>query len=1197
MGVLSSIVRFETRYQVLSPTFIVCFASFFMLSFFGTASERVQIGGPSSVHLNAPSAIALTIGILSIFALFIPTAMLSNGVIRDAEFKTEEILYSTPVRPRTLVFGRFLGGMFAVWLAFASVPLGMLIASVMPWIDPERLGPTRAVDFLYLYVLIGALNMFVTGLIFFTVSNLTRSVFATYLALTGFLVLYFTGRALLNEPQYRFWAAVGDPIGLNALQEVMRYWTPAQRNTDMLPFSGSLLINRVLWLGVGTLLLVFNVTTFSFRKRGRRSKSKAAATTEANVPRIRAAELPKAQPQTQAAWSQLLTRIRFESFAVVRSPAFWILLALGILNTVAGLLLSLDLMYGTPSYPMTRVMLQIVAGAFGIIPTIVAVYYAAELVWRERSVGISEVIDATPTPSWVFVVSKFVALSVVMVSLFAVAMLSALIVQLFKAHPDLELDQYALRFLVDLVIPSALLAVWCLFLQVVTNNRWFGILAVVLYIVVTQTASSFGYDHSLLIFGQAPPLLYSDMNGYGHFLGLGLWFYLYWGCWAFVLAVLTYSLWNRGALQPILSRLARVPSVPVMTKALLAIGFAGVIASGGWIFYNTNVRNEYTNTIRLEERSLDFEDRYREKYQQLSQPKIVDVDIEVDIFPEERRSAFRGTYALENRTDKPISELLIDYNYAADVTKLDVEGARLVETDKKHNVYRFALEPPMAAKERRALTFESVRRNPGFKNSANRSHVNFNGTFLNALDAMPFIGFNAGKLLQPRDVRRRYDQEPLPRAHDLNDASHFDENVLRPDSDWVDYAVTISTTPDQIAVAPGYLEREWEKDGRRYFRYAMDRPIQNFFSFQSARYEVVEDTWNDVKLQVFFHPEHRFNVDRMMTAMKKSLDYFTKAFSPYQYRQLRILEFPAYARFAQSFANTVPYSESIGYVLDLREENALDIVFYVTAHEVAHQWWGHQVIPSNNQGATMLVETFAQYSALMAMEKEYGVHAMRRFLRYELDSYLSGRASEPEAEKPLYRVENQPYIHYRKGSSVMYALRDYVGEDVVNRSLARLVKETAGRIDPYPRTVDYLDILREEAGPEHDALITDLFEKIVLFDLRVVEADTKPLGDGRYEVTMKVSARKLESDEKGAETEVPFEMPIDVGVFSEDLDDVYRGDDHVLLFEKRVIRGGESTFTFTVDGEPTMVGIDPYNKLIDRVSEDNLRQVDTRGEG
>ncbi|MEO1338707.1 MAG: M1 family aminopeptidase, partial [Myxococcota bacterium] len=380
--------------------------------------------------------------------------------------------------------------------------------------------------------------------------------------------------------------------------------------------------------------------------------------------------------------------------------------------------------------------------------------------------------------------------------------------------------------------------------------------------------------------------------------------------------------------------------------------------------------------------------------------------------------------------------MIVDYDREAKVVEQSLDGAKVDTTDLDHNVFQFAVDPPWPPGEKRSLVFSTDRSNIGFRNQGNISGVIANGTFLNNGDGMPLIGFNGGKLIQARNVRRRYGRAPLPRAYKLEDERFWRTNSLRPDSDWVTFTTTVSTVVDQIAIAPGYLAREWEADGRRYFRYEMDRPIQNFFSFQSADYKVLEEEWNGIKLQVFYHEAHTFNVDRIMTAMRESLDYFSQAFSPFQYRQMRILEFPAYASFAQSFANTVPFSESIGYVLDLRDAKSFDVAYYVTAHEVAHQWWGHQIVPSAVQGGTMVVETFAQYGALLAVEKKYGPHQMRRFLGYELDAYLRGRASEPEAERPLYRVENQQYIHYRKGAVVMYELRDRLGEDVVNRSLA-----------------------------------------------------------------------------------------------------------------------------------------------------------------
>jgi aminopeptidase N len=121
-------------------------------------------------------------------------------------------------------------------------------------------------------------------------------------------------------------------------------------------------------------------------------------------------------------------------------------------------------------------------------------------------------------------------------------------------------------------------------------------------------------------------------------------------------------------------------------------------------------------------------------------------------------------------------------------------------------------------------------------------------------------------------------------------------------------------------------------------------------------------------------------------------------FGPYQHRQVRIIEFPCYETFAQSFPNTIPFSEGAGFVFGTDDEENIDHVFNVTAHEVAHQWWAHQVIGGNVQGATLMSEALAEYSALMVMEKEYGRDKMRHMLKYELDGHLRGRGTQRNRE-------------------------------------------------------------------------------------------------------------------------------------------------------------------------------------------------------
>jgi ABC-2 type transport system permease protein len=458
---------------------------------------------------------------------------------------------------------------------------------------------------------------------------------------------------------------------------------------------------------------------------------------------------------------------------------------------------------------------------------------------------------------------------------------------------------------------------------------------------------------------------------------------------------------------------------------------------------------------------------------------------------------------------------------------------------------------------------------------------------------MPILGFNPRRMLQDRETRRRYDLKPIDRLPPLEDDAAARRNYIAADADWMTFEAIVSTSADQIAIAPGNLQREWEESGRRYFHYRMETPIPNFYAFLSARYEVTEEEAKGVHLQVFHHPAHRYNVRRMIEAMRDAIDYDSAAFSPFQHRQMRIFEFPQFfGSFAQGFPNSVPYSESAGFVADNRDPKRIDNVYYITAHEVGHQWWFGQLVGGNMQGATMLSETFAQYSALMLMKRKYGEHQVRRFLKSELDKYLTGRRREAENELPLYRVENQQHIHYNKGSLVMYALQDYLGEDVVNRALARLLREHAYAFKPYPRSTDFLRILRAEAGPKNEGLIAYLFEKIVLFDLKATGLSVTKRSDGRFDVRLTVEAKKLEASGKGVETEVPLDYAIDIGLFVRHPDDVTEGDDHVLLLERRAVTAGKNVFEFVLDAKPEFGGIDPYNKLIDRVSGDNIISTD-----
>jgi aminopeptidase N len=218
------------------------------------------------------------------------------------------------------------------------------------------------------------------------------------------------------------------------------------------------------------------------------------------------------------------------------------------------------------------------------------------------------------------------------------------------------------------------------------------------------------------------------------------------------------------------------------------------------------------------------------------------------------------------------------------------------------------------------------------------------------------------------------------------------------------------------------------------------------------------------------------------------------------------------------------------------------------------------------------------------MKRKYGEGKMQRFLRYELDRYLLGRSTEQKKELPLARVENQDYIHYRKGSLIMYALQDYIGEDNLNQAIRAYRDDWAFRGPPYSSASHLLAKIRA-ATPQHlQYMIDDFFETITLYDNRALSAKAKPLADGRYEVTLKVFAKKRKADALGKETDVPLADWIDIGVLD--------GDGQPLLLEKKKIDAEETTFALVVSKKPAKAGIDPFNKLIDRRPKDNAIAVE-----
>jgi hypothetical protein len=1046
------------------------------------------------------------------------------------------------------------------------------------------------IDHLYAYFIVALPNLFIHGAIFFALATITRSMMACYLGVVGFVAGFFVlGEGFVG----RMAVALGEPFAGRALKDAVRYWTVAERDVMLPALTGSLLYNRLLWVGVGVLCLTLGSAAYRFADRGmsRRERKRMKLAQSAGAEESRTVEtlsLPSPEHGSRAMRALFWMRTRFEVRQVVLSPALVVVMAWGLITTFYALSTRDDT--GRPTYPTTLTLLPHIRDAFAQVLVVIAIFYAGELVWRERDRKIHEIVDTTPLPNWAYVIPKTVAMGIVLMALVLTNVAASVVFQLSNGFTEVELGKYLLWYILPATWDLLLLAALAIFVQALSPHKIVG-WAVMVGFLIWQALNK-AIDHNLLNYGATPGMPLSDMNGAGSFWW-GAWTVrVYWGAVATLLLIAAHLLWRRGTEVRLRPRLAAVRrrlngALGVVTLSALAV----LAGTGAYAFYNMNVLNAYRSPLGTVARQAAFEKKYW-KYNGLPQPAIAKMTLSVDLYPEERRVVTSGVYLLRNLTTKPITDIHVRLlSDDLEMTRAAISGARLLVNDDEFDYRIFHLDSAMGPGEERTLTFETRLWERGFRSGAPNTRLVENGTFLANRELTPVIGMSHEGTLWDPTGRRYYGLPARNGRAKLEDLSATATAVDL--GGWTMSDITLTTSADQTPIAPGRRVSDVVRGGSRTARFISEAPIREAFSIQSARYAEKHLRHAGVDLAVYYHPAHPWNVDRMLNALAQSLDYFQASFGPYQFDHVRIVEYPGYANFAQAFAGTIPYSETYGFIADFHDPKILDHVSGTTAHELSHQYWAHQVIGADMEGSMLLSETLANYSALMMLRKFRGDNELHRALRYMMDRYLGWRAAGSLGEPPLVRVENQSWIGYQKGGVAMYLVQHRLGEEAVNRALRKLLERYRFKGAPYPRSIDLVDALRAEARtPEDSSLITDLFERVVLYDLKVTAPSAVRRADGKWEVSVPIEARKYEVDERGKEGERPLAEPIEVGLFT-----AYPGDDgfdakNVIIVERRPIHSGAQVVTFVTDRKPAYAGIDPYGYYIDRNSYDNVRELD-----
>lgn len=1201
------ILKFELLYRFKRPATYLYFLILFLMSFLFITTDVVQIGGGTgNVFRNSPFVLSQIVAVLTFFGSMICSGIMGVPIFRDFDHRIHEIYYSTTLKKMPYWLGRFVGSyIVAVWV-FSGMLFGTWFGTLMPWVDAATLSGFSLQTYLRPLQMFILPNVFFMGAVFFVVGALSRNLLVIYMQGVLFLVLYVISNTITSDIDNKYVAALIDVTGLGAFGEVTRYWTPAEKNVLLLPFEGVMLQNRLLIsllgvvvLGVGYYLFEFSSSPKVWSLLGRKNKKMQAQgiNTEEEFKNV---FVPVKVPFTLPAFSlktyfqQFLSILRFETKLIFKSPIFIAILTFGIFNLCTNLIFGTKTMYDTALYPATMAIIGLINNTFQLFLLIIIAFYVGELVWRERSNKIAQIADALPISNYVLFLGKFVAMLLVVALIYLLLIGIGVVFQTFKGYTHYEFGLYLQYFFGVKYIEVALWIFLAFFIHVLANNKFMGhAIFIITIFIVPIFLSQNGYTDNLYVYGGSPSFVVSAMNGFGHWLAPFRWFMGYWYAFASILLIFSALLWVRGTETAFGERLKLAFSrFNLKNKVAFAAAVLAFVGFGSFVYKNTHLINEYHNEDYYDKQLIEYEQLYK-KYQKTLQPKITDVFNEVDIFPENRAAKIKGYYLLQNKNKQAVDTLFLnlnDYKHLKNKTLQFSKPTTVIKEDEALGVLLLKLNNSLSPNDTLKLNYNYEIVHEGFENERGSTDLVQNGTFFNSM-LLPVIGYQPNTELQDPDKRRKYKLPKQQRMPSLYDTTAIKDNFITNYADFINFEAIVSTSPNQIAIAPGYLQKEWTKDNRRYFHYKMDSPIMNFYAFLSANYQVKKQQWQNpqnptqapVNIEIYYHKGHEYNLDTMINSIKNSITYYSNNFAPYQHQQARILEFPRYASFAQSFPNTIPYSEGIGFIANLNAPDAIDYVYYVTAHEIAHQWWGHQIVPAEVQGGAFLSETMSQYSALMVMKQKYGEAKMRKFLQYELDKYLQGRSGDKNPEQPLLTVENQQHIYYQKGSVVMYALQDYLGETTVNKAVGDFLKQYRFKNAPYPTTLQFYDYLQKNTPDSLQYFIEDGIKKITLYNNKCTEATYTQLPDSTYQVNITATVQKFYADSIGNETATTaLNNWVDVGITNAKNEIIQR---------KRVkVTHPNTPITaqFISKELPAKAGIDPLCLLIDRDTDDNL---------
>ncbi|MCO6164347.1 M1 family aminopeptidase [Flavobacterium sp. NRK F7] len=1107
---MNALLQFELQSYFKKIRFHLLMVFIVSIGVFAGTKFSISVG--SEIYKNAPYTLFYMIGFLSLLSILFTTLLASQILFKEEEAHFNLILYATPITKKVYLKNRFILVFGISFLFFTLLVLGYLIGQQIKWNTNDYIH-FDILNYLIPVILLGGINTFFCSALICSISWLTQNKLMTYISGLFIYILYMVALLFSNSPfmaqsmpqseEARKIAALIDPFGLSGFFMQTNTYSITQKNTEIIFPEGYFLINRVVVLLLSICFLGSTYHFFSFQIKSRKSLKKNPIST---IKKNRHAPIKKVIPvfNWYTAFKMLLSSTRLHLKYIVKSIPF-ILICLGLLFSV-GMEIYGAIEKGIrlpQKYATSGVVTNTIIDTFPILGLIIILFYGHEIIWRSKTNRFHLIENATPQNELVKLVSKWLSLSIISIGLSTLLLLLGILFQVTYHYTFIDWKAYFGIYLFancPLLLSAGLI---CL-IQHWIPNKYAGLTISSIFVLLTATAIGKSFlIHPLLRFQIPLKAVYSDMNGFGVYGYSYVWLLLF--GFSFV-GLLLYM-----ATQ-MLRKQKKHLQVTIIVVLVFMIGVSGFLFSKDF---------QFKNAQEILKNQAFYEKQFR-KFQNKPQPSITNVITNVALFPSQNRYRITGEYHIQNKTNKPITEILVNFSDDFNIKKaiLQVHNTSYTVTNQYEIIN---LQKDLLPQEEAVFNF--VLEYQWFPVNGHQSFnaIVTNGSFMRISRYYPQFGYQADREIEKKEQRANFQ---------LGDATSIKklETPKTKTDDFIYLKMTISTENDQTAISVGELTNQWKEKNRNYFVYETSNLIPFRFAISSARYSLTETLYKGKKIEVYYHPKHSENVEHLIKNVKNTLDYCEQNFSEYPFKTIRFAEISSFTKgfAATAYPNTIFMTENTLFHSNIKADKQQDVINELAGHELSHIWWGNnQINPDDREGYTMLTESFAMYTELMLAKKMYGQKRVLENVNLHTGIYLNERNFE--TEKPLYKVNhNQTHLNYSKGMVVLYQLSEQIGEAKTNEALKNFLNKYKYP-NKNPITTDFLNELYAITEKKKHPKIDDLFKKITLYNFQAKNMVVKE-NKNTFELYFDLIAHKYYENGKGKKTNVLFNDGVEIAI-------------------------------------------------------------------